>query len=548
MAQTPAGTADPVRVRHYVEIVAFCAHECAETRAGPHEIFLWNARRLSEALLYALAEGTEHAAQTKPLQGRPMDHSELIRKLVAHGRLPSQLVGFFDILRNGGNVGAHTHGPDNVADTATLDACRRAVIAVTRWFYYDSLLAEPMPVAVSDGLRDLETEQARTPRPHRVEMEMRKLRREIEHLKSQLSPELSMLGTDGGERQGPQRRRAARMRVAALVGVLVLGLLVGWIAGSWSAIYEQDDTASLAHVPTDPRLSVMEAPLPVQPPQALQAEQPLQAGPSLQAAALSAASTIAVPADDEGGGAGGDAVEPGRAAAAPIEATVAVASADPREAAPSGDAAQNPKAAPAVVADPETARAGCPASSFAIAGRKLSLAQGPNPRPNWPQPEPTPPATTIATFCMDRAPVAARLFDAWLQARSDESGTSKRRRRQRAAAQGAESQPATLLTWAEASAYCTEHQGTLASSVQWEAALRRNPAPRLLEGVGEWVLDTFPPVAFGYASEGAGPEHMYFKEHLGGKASSRKPLLSWQRGKAVRRGSAALSFRCVYAP
>lgn len=524
MAQTPAGTADPVRVRHYIEIVAYCAHECAETRGGPHEVFLWNARRLAEAMLYTLAEGTEFAAQAKPLQGRPMDHAELIRKLVNQGRLPSQLSGFFDILRSAGNVGAHTHGPDNVADTATIDACRRAVIAVTRWFYYDSPRAESMPVTVSDALRDLETEQARTPRAHRTEMELRKLRREIEHLKSQLSPELSMLSSDGGERQGPQRRRAARMRLAILIGVLVLGLLVGWLAGSWSTIYDQDATASLANSPTDHGHAASAAQIP--PPAGLPGGVAALPEPASAAAAPAAATEPVAPA-----------AEQTPAAARP--ALLGEPESPPEIRGETGDSPWPPAAPPGE-------RTGCPANSVAIAGRKIALTQGPNPRPNWPQPAPTPPPTALPAFCIDRDPVAAGQFAAWLQTRSDQEHRNYLQRKGNAALAGAEQLPANRVTWVEASAYCADHGGTLPSALHWEAALRQNPAPQLATDTGEWSLDAFPPEAFGYVPARRSAEHLYFKEHLGARPSSRKPLLSWQRGKAVRHGSASVSFRCIY--
>lgn len=525
MAQTPAGTADPARVRQYIDILAFCAHECAETRGGPHDVFLWNARRLSEALLYALAEGTEFAAQAKPLQGRPMDHAELTRKLASQGRVPSQLGGYFDILRSCGNASALGQGPDVVADTATLDACRRAVIAVVRWFYYDSALAEPMPAAVSDALRDLETEQARTPRPHRAEMELRKLRREIEHLKAQLSPELSMLGTDGGEIQGPQRRRAARLRLAILAAVLLVGTTAGWLAGIWSSTETMTATpAAPAGVSGRSHLQAPDEPPFAAPPDAALAEQ--------AAAEPIAAAAVATPVDG-----------------AELAAAVPVA-AEPVAAEPTPAVAQEPAAAqdesPGAPTDPAVARPGCPDAALAIAARKVTLAQGPNPRPNWPQPAPVPPAAKVAAFCLDRDPVSAGAFATWLQTRSEEERSAHLRRKGNAALTGAEKLPVNRITWAEAVAYCSDRGGSLPSALQWEAALRHNPAPRLVTLTGEWSVDTFPPEAFGYPAERRSAEHLYFKEHLGARPSSRKPLLSWQRGKAVRNGASAVTFRCAY--
>ena len=533
MAQSPAGTADPARIRHYIGIVAFCSHECAETRAGPHDTFLWNARRLSEALLYALAEGSEFAAQVKPLQGRPMDHAELIRKLVSQGRVPGQLSGYFDILRNCGNVGAHTSGPDTVADTATLDACRRAVIAVVRWFYYDSALAEPMPAAVSDALRDLETEQARTPRPHRTEMELRRLRREVEHLKAQLSPELSMLGTDGAERPGPQRRRAARLRLAVLLAVLALGTTLGWMAGVWSSFDDSADSRSPPSPTASARADGAAAPVPAEPAPSA------QAAPADPPAALPSAASPEAPAVG--------APEPG---AAEVGAAEAIATAEPATADQQAGPALAPEAgkaeSPDSGSDGASKQKGCPNSALAVAGRKLALAQGPNPRPNWPQPAPAPPAATLAAFCIDRDPVSAGAFAVWLQSRTEEERSAHLRRKGNAALAGAEHLPANRLTWAEANHYCTDQGGQLPSALQWEAALRQRPPPRVVADTGEWSLDAFPPEAFGYPAGRRSAEHLYFKEHLGGKASSRKPLLSWQRGTPVRKGASSISFRCAY--
>lgn len=520
MAQTPAGTADPARVRQYIDILAFCAHECAETRGGPHDVFLWNARRLSEALLYALAEGTEFAAQARPLQGRPMDHAELTRKLMSQGRVPSQLGGFFDILRSCGNVGAHSQGPDVVADTATLDACRRAVIAVVRWFYYDSALAEPMPAAVSDALRDLETEQARTPRPHRTEMELRKLRREIEHLKAQLSPELSMLGTDGGEIAGPQRRRAVRLRLAILVAVLLFGTTAGWLAGIWTS--------------TETQTAPPAAPTAISRPAHPQTPDQAEVAASLDAALADQA-----------------AVEPVAAAAGATAVGGADrAVAEPVAAEPTPAVAQEPAAPqdelPGSAVEPAAERKACPDGATAVAGRKLALAQGPNPRPNWPQPAPTPPPAKVGAFCIDRDSVSSGAFAAWLQTRGDDERAAQLRRRGNAALAGAEKLPANQVTWSDAASFCSSRSGSLPSALQWEAALRHKPAPRLAPATGEWALDTFPPAAFGYSAARPSSEHLYFKEHLGGRPSSRKPLLSWQRGKAVRNGASAVTFRCAY--
>jgi hypothetical protein len=506
MTPPPAGPADPVRVRQYLDIFAYCLDECAATRAGPHEVFLWNARRLGEAMLYALAEGTPWAAQPKPLQGRPMDLAELQRKLVAQGLIPSRSLGNLDTLRHCGNVAPLAQGPDTAAETSTLDATRRAVVAVARWFYTESSLQEPMPQQVIEALRDLESEQPRTPRHHRAEMEMRRLRRELEVTGGPSSEGQVELG--GAEtRPGLNKGLAA----AAVVAALACGFGLGW---------------GLKPIPAPVPAHTFAQPVDSTPP-------PLTATARSQgiAAAATAAAAEPTPANVQAHGAD----QPMAPAPTPADEATETA---PALGIDQGKVADPPEDS----ADP---RGNCPAGALWIPARRLDLIQGPSPRPAWPQPDPDPPAQAIEGFCIDGHSVTAGAFGQWLASRSEDERQNHLRRKGNAALTGAEGLPVNRVTWREAQAYCSDRGGELPSIFQWESAIRHRTAPRLGTGTGEWAADSFPPSAFGYAASAASDQVVYFKEHLGGRANSRKPLLSWQRGTG-KHGSPAVSFRCVW--
>ncbi len=506
MTPPPAGPADPARVRQYIDIFAHCLDECAATRAGPHEVFLWNARRLGEAMLYALAEGTPWAAQPKPLQGRPMDLAELQRKLVAQGLIPSRSLGNLDTLRHCGNVAPLAQGPDTVAETSTLDATRRAIVSIARWFYTESSLQEPMPQPVLEALRDLESEQPRTPRQHRTEMELRRLRKALELAGGPSSDGQVELG--GAEmRPGLNKGLAA----AAVVAALACGFGLGWGL-----------KPALAPVPAH----TFAQPVDSTPP-------PLTATAKSQgiAAAATAAAAEPTPANVQAEG------ENQPMAAAPTPADEA-----PEEA-QALDVDAGKAANPLVESAAPTGN--CPAGALLIPARRLDLIQGPSPRPAWPQPDPDPPAQDIKSFCIDSQFVTAGTFGKWLAGRSEAERQNHLRRKGNAALAGAEGLPVNRVSWREAQAFCSSRGGDLPSILQWESALRHRTAPRLGTGTGEWAADSFPPSAFGYAGSTASDRVLYFKEHLGGRANSRKPLLSWQRGTG-KHGSPAVSFRCVW--
>ena len=506
MTPPPAGPADPARVRQYIDIFAYCLDECAATRAGPHEVFLWNARRLGEAMLYALAEGTPWAAQPKPLQGRPMDLAELQRKLVAQGLIPSRSLGNLDTLRHCGNVAPLAQGPDTVAETSTLDATRRAIVAIARWLYTESSLQEPMPQLVVEALRDLESEQPRTPRQHRTEMELRRLRRELELAGAPSSDGQVELG--GAEmRPGLNKGLAA----AAVVAALACGFGLGW---------------GLKPIPAPVPAHTFAQPAESTPP-------PLTATAKSQgiAAAATAAAAEPTPANVQANG------EDQLMAAAPTPAEEA-----PEEAQALG--AEAGKAADPL-ADSAAPAGNCPAGALLIPARRLDLIHGPSPRPAWPQPAPDPPGQDVKSFCIDSQFVTAGAFGQWLAGRSEAERQNHLRRKGNAALAGAEGLPVNRVSWREAQAFCSDRGGELPSIFQWEAAMRHRTAPRLGTDTGEWAADSFPPAAFGYAGTTASDQVLYFKEHLGGRANSRKPLLSWQRGTG-KRGSPAVSFRCVW--
>lgn len=166
MAQkTPTNVSSPAEIAknvdHFRAVVVHCACECADTRGGPHDVFLWNARRLAEAVLYAVAEGTDLAPQVR---ANNLDMKELPRKLIAAGRLRDQLSGNFETLRTCGNVGAHAQAPDVQLDALTVKLAASAICHVVDWFFDEFLLSATKPLALQQALADL---AATTPKPSR---------------------------------------------------------------------------------------------------------------------------------------------------------------------------------------------------------------------------------------------------------------------------------------------------------------------------------------------------------------------------------------------
>ncbi|MFZ4760571.1 MAG: SUMF1/EgtB/PvdO family nonheme iron enzyme [Burkholderiaceae bacterium] len=161
---TPA-IPDAQRIEHYVEILEYCLVQCAEARGNRNDLFLWNARRASEAVGLALAVGTELAREFEgKAQSGPRNQVEMFGKLKALGRLSDTMERALGQVWAAGNLGAHTQAPERVVDDYTLKACEESLHLVAMWFYRDSMLHRPIPTEVQEALADVDR-RAKRPTP-----------------------------------------------------------------------------------------------------------------------------------------------------------------------------------------------------------------------------------------------------------------------------------------------------------------------------------------------------------------------------------------------
>ena len=143
-SETPA-IPDGDRIDHYFEVLAYCLGQCADHRDDGHDVFLWNARRASEAIIYALAEGTAVAAQIsgQAKDRKPIDHADLIVQLRRQNRLHPTHAQYLEIIRAAGNLGAHAQ-PEKIVDAVTLTGCVNAIPMVVDWLFDSSPLRRPL--------------------------------------------------------------------------------------------------------------------------------------------------------------------------------------------------------------------------------------------------------------------------------------------------------------------------------------------------------------------------------------------------------------------
>ncbi len=510
MAQTPTGTSDPKRIQHFCRILEHCVSECADTRCGPHDVFLWNARRLSEAILYALAEGTELFRNTK---NPAPDLKDLPKKLVEAGQLPTHMQGFFDTLRVCGNVGAHTQGPEVLADDETIDSCKTAIVHVVEWFYRRSKLARTMPEKLATDLVELESDQPKDTRQERHERDLRQLQTslsqangKVAYLQNRLAEVTSALTTGPNEtptvtevvamaRSGQSLPRKALLVAAG-------GALGAAIA--WAALHSQPAAA-----PAPAALAAVATP--TCPP-----------APACAAAPACPACEAAAPATPE-------APPAAAAGSAPAAAEPAVA-ASPTPAEPESSAA---------VAEVPP----CPDGALLVEAGELKFAIGPSPRPEWSQPRPRPPRAKVAAFCIASDAVSGQAYAG--AAHSPDCEPSKGN----AALRGAGHLPVNQTSRACARAYCESQGGGLPTIAQWEMAVRSSKRPRMSDGTWEFAADSFPFEVFGDLPMPKGiAVYGYHKGPLGSRPRRDRPFLSWNKDSTVAAGHVAVSFRCTWPP
>jgi formylglycine-generating enzyme required for sulfatase activity len=503
MANTPPETPQSDAVEHFHDILIHCVQECADTRCGPYDVFLWNARRVAEAILYALAVGTETGRTTG--RNPSPDLGNLVKALVSNKRLHDKIQHDFETLRSCGNVGAHTQHLDTVVDETTLNVCLSSIVLVVEWFYRSSALARPMPTAVARALVELKSSVQKLSRTERQERQLAEAITERDNLKHELQTQKERMRELQRAFAGQQEELPTVTEIRALaghdrswpkrLGWTALGLLLG-LGASLAAMQLAGYDQSGASGTQAPKANVA---VPVVVAAATVACPPPPACPTCEA----------VPATAEG-------------------------------AAPESPPPPAPVPEPAAAAPPSTPdEPTCPEGMLLVRGGTLRLASGPVGRKKWPTPKSKPQTPDLPSFCIDLQAIRAKDFA--LATLPDVC----RPVRGNAARKGAGSLAVNQVSRACAVAYCAARDGLLPTAAQWEWALRSSHKPQLDTKTGEFVLDTIPFEVFGYRSVGGASDHGYFTGLVAGSSRSNWPLLSWNIDKEAAKGLRNVSFRCA---
>ncbi len=503
-------------VEHWLDLVEASVHQCAEHRAGRGDVFLWNARRIQEAVLYALGQKASEKAweSAKGSRDGKVVLDQFAQKLVEEGLLHQAIEPYLLLMRRTGNLGVHAQEPTKPLDSTSLNECTVAIARTVRWAFLDkdSPIARPMPPKVSEAVRDLESLDPRVP------PELKAARRILD-LEAQLSAAVLVrdepnelfdgdLGPNGLQRVlvRAKRERAWVLAFAVSTAVALISLTL-LVMRSWAPAVETE-SHNLQPTRSPPALAAARCP-----------ECPaIQACPALP---------HLVPTDV--------------VSSAPQPTPRAALPGSPR---PAGEAEPNVQAAPTAVATPADRPKPnpCPDGTTYVPAAKLHFARGPHPRKDWPKPEPMPSELKVAAHCLQDRPVAYGTFRAWVDALADDS---LKARIEKATPAG----NANVHDWSVASRYCHEAGGNLPAIAQYETAMKRNA--KIVGPASEWAADTYPPAAFGYQATSVNCSHSTcsYMLHMGplAKRYSTDPWLTWNRaidGKTKRK---YVAFRCAFA-
>ncbi len=490
MFTPPSPRLDENRIRKYFAVIEASALICAEYRAGRHDVLVWNARRIGEAILWLLGD-----------EDTPLDLHHLAEYLVDNGKLPAEIASYIETLRTAGTL------PGQVAeletDRTTLDACVRAVPTVARWLYHDSAHARPMSDALMSAVADLEAPTPRVPNDYRLAKENEEYRTNMHLARLEVARLQAMLGPDPVGRA----RRRQLLTAVLLVAMFAAGVALGWTQKPAEKITVSTPVAA-------PIAPVAAAVVPAM-----------------------AAAPVAAPA----------------AAVAPQAPTPAVAIAEPASpvAAPAPPEPAAEVAPPPAESAAEPAKvAGCPAGTLQVVEKTLRLHRGPFPRPAWPEPQGKFLAAKVAAFCIDQHPVTAGKYGDWLK--DHNAGQyAKQVARGGNLKVGARDLPMNRVHWSEAAEFCTGAGGALPTVAQWEVAQRLPSPPEQSPKTGEWAQDSFPTSLFGYSKEQLPDckdgkcDHLYH----GGAVDPprpRDPLLRWLQRGPGQPAVPFVGFRCAY--
>lgn len=225
------------RVEHYLAVLSHCIDQCAANQSGNVDVFLWNARRVVEAILYSLAAGTPAEAVTK--KDEPNLHA-LASELVKLNRLTATVSLELEHIRRLGNIGTHIQHPSRAASADELDSCRRNLVRPCRWLYSESKLARAMPDLVTTALADLDSAKVRMKegeRTAKLQLRLDEDEAAIVALKEKLR---IVTATNESLRRSAPPAASARW-IFGVLGIC-LGMVFGVVGARWLQPSVRDDS------------------------------------------------------------------------------------------------------------------------------------------------------------------------------------------------------------------------------------------------------------------------------------------------------------------
>lgn len=479
---------------HFEGLAEHCLDECANHLLGRREVFLWNARRVVEAMLLARVGADVGKGKEPP------GLESLIARAKSHGHLRDAAVASATAVQQMGNLGAHPQALERVPTEAELDAARANLVIFVR-----TLWPQPWSPTIEDAIAVLERKRER-PSPSRrskelrdaLEVERDTLRAEGDALRSErdsVRAERDAMRTERDalhiERDDLKRGKAesALQPSGKRYWYLAAGLGGGALLGAAFLVRREAPASS------------NEAAVPAIAPEPLG----LSAPPTNSAAGPANAAAV------DGG--------PARSAAAPA-----------------------PPASTPVLSASIGGSGACSAGRILVDEQRFSLGQ-PHPRPGWPPAAAGAVQARVEAFCVDVRPVSANEFLSCVsKGRCPEMASTV------ASCNSKGDVPMNCVSSAAAEAYCAFAEGRLPSLVEWEAEIRARGTSIAEGNDSEWTLDPFPAPILrrGTPSECSGlPCERMLRGQLLEPIDN--PRFSWNRTRADQPG-VDIVFRCASAP
>jgi hypothetical protein len=500
-------------VEHWLEIVASSVHECAEHRAGRSDVFLWNARKAQEAVLYAIGQGAPDRAWED--SNGSTNFPKLAGFLKDAGKLHPEIENYLSTMRRCGNLGVHAQAPTKPVDDLTLTACNEAISASIKWLYSNSELKRSMPKPVREALRDLESAEPRIPPATKAISQIEELEKQLAAAQLVHEELGELLGNDFGP-DGVNRvlMRLKRQRfwvmvcsVATIVALGALALVVFKLSEIERITRQLSSEAATVARPA--AIDCTKSPT-----------------PAAESVALTATETVGSSTLNQG---------PNPPVPLPQPATPEVLA-----------AAHDPVPEP-LSATPVEQISPCPVGTVHVGATTLTFRRGPYERPDWPKPEPKPGKVPVHAFCLHASPVSLEAYRAWANAEAEAPPADPLD----AVAFGAAGKDvANVHIWSAASRYCVAAGGMLPSIAQFEAGAVFFPA--IVGDRAEWALDAFPPAVFGYVSPKVDCTTSTCSRLLHMGYLTRRYVkdlhLTWNKGINGTTTFEKVTFRCAFKP